>query len=90
MAGAMAPAEFRNVQSAPVVFQKHALVGAGSIILPGVTVGTGAAIGAMSLVKQSVAEFTIVAGNPLRTIGERSRHLLELEARLRGRDCHAA
>jgi galactoside O-acetyltransferase len=84
MAGAMVPDEYRNVHSAPVHLGKHALIGASSIILPGVHVGVGAAVGAMSLVKQSVAEFTIVAGNPLRKIGDRSRALLEHEAHLRG------
>jgi acetyltransferase-like isoleucine patch superfamily enzyme len=39
-------------------------IGARSIILPGVEIGTGAVIGAGSVVTKNVPEFSIVAGNP--------------------------
>jgi dTDP-4-amino-4,6-dideoxy-D-glucose acyltransferase len=75
------PQELRGVSEAPVTVCRHAIVGAGSVILPGVTVGEGAAVGALSLVRRDVAEFTVVAGNG-KVLGERSRKLLELEARV--------
>jgi dTDP-4-amino-4,6-dideoxy-D-glucose acyltransferase len=62
-----------------VLIKKHVNVGAGSVILPGVIVGTGAAIGALSLVKKDVEEFTIVVGNPAVYLKQRSRNLLQLE-----------
>jgi len=74
--------ELRKVHAARVKIGAHVVVGAGSIILPGVEIGLGAAVGALSLVKKPVAPFTIVAGNPLRYLGERKRTLLELETRL--------
>jgi UDP-2-acetamido-3-amino-2,3-dideoxy-glucuronate N-acetyltransferase len=43
-------------------------IGAGSIILPGITVGQGAMIGAGSVVTKDVAPFTLVIGNPARFI----------------------
>lgn len=43
-------------------------IGAGAIILNGVTIGTGAVIGAGSVVTKDVAPYTIVAGNPARKI----------------------
>jgi hypothetical protein len=46
-------------------------IGHGAIILPGVTVGTGAAIGAGSVVTKNVAPFSIVAGVPARLIRPR-------------------
>jgi acetyltransferase-like isoleucine patch superfamily enzyme len=65
-----------SVSSSPVA-EIH--VGAGRILLPGVTLGEGAAVGALSLVRRDVEPFTIVAGTPAKPIGERSRRLLELE-----------
>jgi UDP-2-acetamido-3-amino-2,3-dideoxy-glucuronate N-acetyltransferase len=52
----------------PVSFQPHSFVGAGSIILPGVTVGHHAMIGAGSVVTRDVAPGTLVAGNPAKFI----------------------
>ena len=40
------PDAYRKVTAAPVVMHKHALVGCGSVVLPGVVIGEGAAIGA--------------------------------------------
>ena len=76
------PDEFKNVTHAPVRLGRHVIVGSGSVILPGVSIGQGVAIGALSLVKQDCDEFGIYAGNPARRIKERSRALLELEAKL--------
>ena len=42
---------------------------AGSIILPGVTLGKKCVVGAGSVVVHDVPAFTIVAGNPARVIG---------------------
>lgn len=74
--------KYLNTTEAAVVFERHSLVGAGSIILPGVSIGTGAVVGAMSLVKSSVPEFQIWAGNPLRFIKERKTDILKLEKQL--------
>jgi dTDP-4-amino-4,6-dideoxy-D-glucose acyltransferase len=75
------PDELRGVTDAPVRLGRHAIVGAGSVVLPGVAIGEGAAVGAMSLVRRDVPPFTIVGGNG-RVLGERRRDLLELERRL--------
>jgi len=73
------PEEFRGVENAKVHIGRHVIVGCGAIILPGVTLEEGVAIGALSLVKVSCAAFGIYAGG--RRVGERSRDLLELEKR---------
>jgi acetyltransferase-like isoleucine patch superfamily enzyme len=52
----------------PVRICKGAWLGARSIILKGVTVGEGAIIGAGSVVTKDVEPWTIVGGNPARTI----------------------
>jgi galactoside O-acetyltransferase len=74
--------ELRRVDVAPVHIGRHVIVGAGSVILPGVTIGDGAAVGALSIVKRDVEPFTIVAGPEARVIGTRKRDLLELELRV--------
>lgn len=73
------PDRFRNVQHAPVKLGRHVIVGAGTVILPGVTIGEGAAVGALSLLMKNIDPFTIVMGSPPRKVGQRSMKLLELE-----------
>ena len=75
----MVDIEYRNVSFASVYVRKHAIIGSGCTILPGVDIGEGCAIGAMSLVKSSTKPWTINFGVPCRYIKERSRNLLELE-----------
>ncbi len=76
------PSEFTNVTSAPVTLRKHALVGSGCVILPGVTLNVGCAVGALSLVNRDCEEFMIYSGNPAKPLIKRSRNLLEQEKRL--------
>ena len=64
--------------------KKHAIIGANSVILPGVTIGKGAAVGANSLVKKDCKPWTVYGGSPVREIKPRQRgQILELENRLR-------
>jgi len=51
-----------------VTIERGAWLAAGSIILPGVTVGEGAIVAAGSVVSRDVQSYTIVAGNPARAI----------------------
>ena len=52
----------------PVVLKKGAWVGAGATVLPGVTVGEYAVVGAGAVVTKDVAPWTIVGGNPARVL----------------------
>jgi len=61
---------------------RHVIIGAGTVILPGVQIGTGASVGAMSLVRKSLAEWGVYAGSPIRYLRPRSKDLLVLEAEL--------
>jgi galactoside O-acetyltransferase len=76
------PEEVLGVQAAPVRIGRYVPVGAGSLILPGVDVEEGAAVGAMSLVRTSLAGWRIYSGNPARDVGERSRNLVRLVERV--------
>jgi acetyltransferase-like isoleucine patch superfamily enzyme len=83
LTGPTVPEDFRNVTNAPVLLEEHTIVGAGSVILPGVTIAKGAAVGALTLVRKDVPPFAIVAGPHGEVIGKRDRQLLELERKLR-------
>lgn len=52
----------------PVHICRNVWIGAGATILPGVTVGENAVVGAGSVVTHDVEPNTIVAGNPARVI----------------------
>ncbi|MEH6728081.1 MAG: sugar O-acetyltransferase, partial [Hyphomicrobiales bacterium] len=58
---------FRVVNYAlPITVGNYVWIGAGAIILPGVTIGDGAVVAAGSVVTKDVAPRMIVAGNPAR------------------------
>ena len=52
----------------PVKICRRAWIGAGATILPGVTIGENAVVGAASVVTHDVPADTIVAGNPAKII----------------------
>jgi acetyltransferase-like isoleucine patch superfamily enzyme len=52
----------------PVKICAGAFIGVGAIILPGVTIGECAVVGAGSVVTKDVPPFTVFAGNPARLI----------------------
>lgn len=57
----------------PVRVGRHVWIGGGAILLPGVTVGDDAVIGAGSIVTRDVAAGATVAGNPARPITRGAR-----------------
>lgn len=54
----------------------RAWIGPNTLILPGVQIGVGAVVAGGSVVTKDVPPFSIVAGIPAKTIGERNRNLL--------------
>lgn len=58
--------------TSPIEIADQSWVCAGVFVAPGVTVGTGAVAGAMSVVTKDVQPWTVVAGNPAKMIRERS------------------
>lgn len=55
-----------NLEIAPVRIGAWADIGVSAVILPGITIGRGAVVGAGAVVTRDVAEFEIVAGVPAR------------------------
>lgn len=62
--------------NAPVIIGKNCWIGAGAVILPGVTIGNNSVIGAGSVVTKDIPPNVVAVGNPcrvLREIGDRDR-----------------
>jgi len=76
------PSQYTNIEKGAITLRKHVIVGSGSVILPGVTVGEGSAVGALSLVNKSLPEWGIFTGVPARKLKDRSKNLLKHEEAL--------
>ncbi len=59
-----------NVYTKPIHLKRNVWVGAGAIILPGVTIGENAIVGAGSVVTKDVPANTIAGGVPAKVIRE--------------------
>lgn len=79
MTNPMIPKEYTNVDHADVIIGRHVIIGSGSVVLPGVILGDGVAIGALSLVNKSCDSFGIYSGIPAKRVKDRKRDLLALE-----------
>lgn len=55
--------------SRPIVIEDNVLVGTGSMILKGVTIGRGSVVGAGSVVRKSIEPGDVVIGNPAEAVG---------------------
>lgn len=55
----------------PIVIEDDVWIGANTIVLKGVTIGTGSIIGAGSIVTKSIPPYSIATGNPAKVIKTR-------------------
>ena len=62
MTGPTIPGRFKAIQSAPLRIGRHVVVGAGSVILPGCSIGEGTTVGALSLVNRPLDPWMIYVG----------------------------
>jgi acetyltransferase-like isoleucine patch superfamily enzyme len=65
------PDRFRNVKRGIVSLNRFSIIGANTVILPGVTVGEGASVAAGSIVSKDLTPWGTYIGN--RRVGERDR-----------------
>ena len=62
---------FRNVKTSPISIGRFCIIGANSVILPGVTIGEGTTVAAGSVVSKSLEPWGIYVGN--RKIADRNQ-----------------
>jgi len=58
----------------PVIIGKNCWIGAGAIIVPGITIGDNVVIGAGSVVTRDIPSNTVAVGNPCRVLREVNEH----------------
>ena len=80
LVGPCIPIEYKPfLKSGLITIKRHTFIGTGTTIVPGVTIGEGVSVGAMSLVKEDLAPWAVYAGVPAKRIKERSKEILTLE-----------
>ena len=79
MTNSLIPTKYKNETKREVTLGKHVIVGAGTIVFPGVCIADGCSIGALSLVNKSTQEWGIYVGNPAKRVKDRKKDLLDLE-----------
>lgn len=78
MVSPLIPSKYTNVKGNTVYLKKYVQIGANSVVMPGIILGEGTAVGAMSFVNKSTSEWSIYAGIPVKKIKERSKKILDL------------
>lgn len=73
------PIEYRKPKHGAVKIGRHVIVGATSVIFPGVNIADGCSIGAFSMVNKSTEPWGVYIGVPAKRVRERSMNLLALE-----------
>lgn len=73
------PAMYTGVKKAPITVGKHAIIGSQSVVMPGVNVDEGCAVGANSLISKSTEAWSIYFGSPAKRLKSRRKTLLESE-----------
>jgi acetyltransferase-like isoleucine patch superfamily enzyme len=73
---AVAPAEWRSVDTTTVVLDHLSFLGTNAVMLPGTSLGIGAVIAAGSIVTKAVPPWEIWAGVPARALSDRPRDAL--------------
>ncbi len=61
---------YNKIAFKPVNIGTNSFIGAGAIILPGSSIGEHCIIGAGTVVKGNIPDFSIVIGNPCKVIGD--------------------
>jgi len=73
------PALFKQETKKAIHIGRHCIVGTNSLIFPGVILGEGCSVGAMSMVTKSTEAWHIYSGVPAKKLKTRHRDLLTLE-----------
>lgn len=76
----------RATRYGDITIHNDAYIGANSVIMPGVTIGEGAVVGANALVNHNLKPWGIYFGNPVKLIGMREKPTEERRAIIEAMD----
>jgi acetyltransferase-like isoleucine patch superfamily enzyme len=75
--GALVPTKYKDLQiGEQIEIPRFAALGTNSIVMPGITIGEGAVLGANSLLKMDAEPWTIYAGSPAKAIRSRPKETI--------------
>lgn len=76
----------RATRYGDIIIHNDAYIGANSTVLPGITIGEGAVVGANSLVNRNLKPWGIYHGNPVKFMGMREKPSMEKQILLESID----
>ena len=79
LVGPTVPNKFTNVKSAAVHLKKYVVLGCNVVVLPGVTIEEGTAVGALSLVSKNLEPYKLYGGSPIKIIRDRNKGMLTFQ-----------
>lgn len=78
MVNSTVPAKYKSEKKAAIRIADHVIVGAGSVVLPGISLAEGTSVGASSLVTKCTEPWGIYYGVPAKFRRSRSKNILKL------------
>lgn len=73
----LVPLEYKGeVAYGTTTIGRHCVIGSGAVILPNISLGDGASVGALSLVNKNLAPWGLYAGVPAKKIKERAKDVI--------------
>lgn len=68
--------EFSKPLKKKIIIEKYVIIGANSVVLPGIKIGEGASVGALSLVSKNLDEWMIYFGAPIKKLKSRKKEII--------------
>ncbi len=75
--------EFLKVDCRPIIMKDYSAIGAHALVLPGVTLGEGAVLGAIAMANKSLEPWNIYMGVPAQKLKKRKKGLLKKAEQMR-------
>lgn len=72
------PQKFKSNTIAPIYVSKYSIIGAHSMVMPGVELAEGTSVGAMTFMRKKTEEWSIYFGIPAKRIGARDKGIIEM------------
>ncbi len=90
LTGPTLPKELLGGPAGRVTLHRFVILGAGTVVHPGVEIGEGVAVGSLGLVRTDLEAWGIYAGSPVRRLRDRSRAMLDLLPQVTGSDARGS